>query len=44
MYYLDLGVKEGAKVVAGGKRVGNVGYFIEPTIFVNVEDQMKFAQ
>ena len=44
MYYLDLGVKEGAKVVTGGKRVGDVGYFIAPTVFVEVQDKMKFAQ
>lgn len=28
MNYIVLGEKEGAKIVVGGKRVGNVGYFI----------------
>ncbi len=36
MYYIDEGVKGGAKIAFGGKRVGNKGYFISPTIFVNV--------
>ena len=36
MGYIDSGVKEGAKIVTGGKRFGNIGFFIEPTVFVNV--------
>ncbi|HEV7319294.1 MAG TPA: NAD-dependent succinate-semialdehyde dehydrogenase [Ensifer sp.] len=31
-------VQKGATVVAGGKRVGNVGYFHEPTVLVDVPD------
>ena len=42
--YVDLGTKQGAKVVAGGKRVGNKGYFVEPTIFDNVKDDMAIAK
>ena len=30
---IDAGRKEGAKLVAGGKRVGTKGYFIEPTVY-----------
>lgn len=44
LYYIDSGVKEGAKVVTGGKRVGEKGYFIAPTIFSEVEDHMKIAK
>lgn len=44
MGYIDKGVKEGAKLVAGGKRVGTKGYFIEPTIFADVTDDMIIAK
>jgi aldehyde dehydrogenase (NAD+) len=30
--------------LAGGNRVGNKGYFIEPTVFADVQDTMKIAQ
>ena len=33
--YVDAGVKAGAKVAAGGKRLGAAGYFFEPTVLVN---------
>ena len=49
--YIDSGEKEGATRIAGGKRVhvdtGNVdseGFYIEPTIFDNVNPQQKIAQ
>jgi aldehyde dehydrogenase (NAD+) len=44
MGYIDAGKKEGAKLLTGGKRVGNKGYFIEPTVFDNVQDEMKIAR
>jgi aldehyde dehydrogenase (NAD+) len=44
MGYIDSGKKEGAKLLAGGKRVGTKGYFIEPTVFTNVKDEMKIAR
>ncbi len=44
MGYIDSGKKEGAKLLAGGKRVGDKGYFIEPTVFANVTDEMKIAR
>lgn len=44
MKYIELGKKEGAKLVQGGKRVGDKGFFIEPTIFTNVEDEMTIAK
>ena len=34
--YIDTGRKEGAKVLSGGNRVDGAGYFIQPTIFVDV--------
>ncbi len=42
--YVDLGQKQGAKLVTGGKRVGEKGFFIEPTIFDNVKDDMAIAR
>jgi aldehyde dehydrogenase (NAD+) len=44
MGYIDAGQKEGAKMLCGGKRVGNKGYFIEPTVFDGVQDSMKIAR
>ena len=44
MGYIDSGIKQGAKVITGGKRVGEKGYFIEPTIFVDVKDNMTIAK
>src|SRR3977135_2219195 len=44
MSYIAAGKKEKAKVVTGGNRVGAKGYFIEPTVFADVQDNMKIAQ
>ena len=45
--YIEQGKKEGAKLIAGGNRVsldGSKGFFIEPTIFSDVKNEMKIAQ
>ena len=42
--YIDAGKQEGATLVAGGNRVGSTGYFVEPTIFSGVRNEMKIAQ
>jgi aldehyde dehydrogenase (NAD+) len=44
MGYIDAGKREGAKLVCGGDRVGDKGYFIQPTVFSDVEDHMKISQ
>ncbi len=44
MSYIDVGQKEGARLVAGGCRVGDKGYFIAPTVFADVNDDMKIAR
>ncbi|THU99012.1 aldehyde dehydrogenase [Dendrothele bispora CBS 962.96] len=44
MSYIDSGKEEGATVHVGGERVGNEGYFIQPTIFTNTEPHMKIVQ
>jgi aldehyde dehydrogenase (NAD+) len=45
--YIEAGKKEGATLIAGGNRVsvdGGKGFFIEPTIFGDVKNEMKIAQ
>jgi aldehyde dehydrogenase (NAD+) len=44
MSYIDSGRKEGATLVAGGNRAGDRGYFVEPTVFADVRDNMKIAE
>lgn len=44
MGYIESGQGEGATLAWGGKRVGNRGYFIEPTVFADVQDGMKIAR
>jgi aldehyde dehydrogenase (NAD+) len=44
LYYISLGQEEGAHCVTGGRRWGNRGYFIEPTLFDNVTDEMSIAK
>jgi aldehyde dehydrogenase (NAD+) len=42
--YIESGKEDGAKLECGGERVGNKGYFIQPTIFSDVKDHMKIAR
>lgn len=42
--YIEIGKKEGARLVCGGKRIGKYGHFVEPTIFADVEDHMVIAK
>jgi aldehyde dehydrogenase (NAD+) len=42
--YIDRGRAEGAACVAGGRRVGDRGYFVEPTVFTDVTDEMDIAR
>jgi aldehyde dehydrogenase (NAD+) len=44
MGYIGSGRSEGAKLVCGGERVGDKGYFIQPTVFADVQDDMKIAK
>lgn len=44
MNYIEAGKKSGATVETGGKRKGDKGYFIEPTIFSNVTEDMSIMQ
>jgi aldehyde dehydrogenase (NAD+) len=42
--YIDIGRREGAKVAAGGARVGDVGYFVAPTVLADVRHEMRVSQ
>jgi acyl-CoA reductase-like NAD-dependent aldehyde dehydrogenase len=42
--YIKIGKAEGASVVTGGSRLGDQGYFVEPTVFANVEHEMRISQ
>lgn len=41
---IESGRKEGAKLETGGEKIGNEGYFIQPTVFSNVTDNMTIAK
>ncbi|XP_022111781.1 LOW QUALITY PROTEIN: aldehyde dehydrogenase, mitochondrial-like [Acanthaster planci] len=41
---IDSGKQEGAKLLTGGQRQGDRGYFIQPTIFGEVKDDMRIAR
>jgi len=44
--YIDAGKKEGARVVVGGGRPAGLpkGWYVEPTLFADVDNRMKIAQ
>ena len=46
--YIEIGKKEGAKIVLGGHRIMKPGYekgfFVEPTIFVDTKPDMRIVQ
>jgi aldehyde dehydrogenase (NAD+) len=42
--YIEAGKREGATLACGGERVGDRGYFIQPTVFSDVRDEMKIAR
>ena len=42
--YIEIGKAEGATVAAGGSRLGDQGYFVEPTVFAGVEPDMRISQ
>ena len=46
--YIDIGLKEGATLVCGGKRLQTEGlengYFVEPTIFINTTEDMRIVK
>uniref|UniRef100_A0A4D5R9U2 Retinal dehydrogenase 1 n=1 Tax=Scolopendra viridis TaxID=118503 RepID=A0A4D5R9U2_SCOVI len=41
---IESGKKEGASLLCGGERHGDKGYFIKPTVFADVNDNMRIAK
>lgn len=39
--YIEIGKKSGAQIACGGKRLDRPGYFIEPTVFVDANNDMQ---
>lgn len=44
MSYISTGKKQGAKVACGGERIGDKGFFIQPTIFTGVHEEMTICK
>ncbi|MEO6694033.1 MAG: aldehyde dehydrogenase family protein, partial [Ignavibacteria bacterium] len=44
MDYIKIGKEEGAEILTGGKQSGDNGFYIEPTVFINVNNKMRIAQ
>jgi aldehyde dehydrogenase (NAD+) len=44
MSYIEKGKSQGARCVTGGERLGKQGFFIKPTIFTDVKDDMEIAR
>jgi len=42
--YTQIGLEEGAKLLYGGRKIGGKGFFYQPTIFTNVDIDMRIAQ
>ncbi|KDP33652.1 hypothetical protein JCGZ_07223 [Jatropha curcas] len=42
--YIEHGKREGATLLTGGKALGNKGYFLQPTIFTEVKEDMLIAK
>jgi aldehyde dehydrogenase (NAD+) len=44
--YIEIGKREGARLVCGGKSPAHLqrGYYLEPTIFADVTNEMRIAQ
>lgn len=44
MDYIEKGIKEGGRLLAGGSRRDGEGYFIQPTVIVDVDPRATIAQ
>ncbi len=42
--YIDQGIADGARVLTGGKRWGTEGYFVEPTVLVDVHPDFSVVR
>ena len=44
MGYIEKGIEEGAEVLCGGSNPFDQGYFVSPTVFADVNDEMTIAK
>ena len=44
MNYIKIGKEEGAEILTGGKGTDTSGFYIEPTVFINVNNKMRISQ
>lgn len=44
MGYIEKGKKEGARLVAGGERMGDKGYYVAPTVFADCSPEMTIVK
>jgi phenylacetaldehyde dehydrogenase len=42
--FIESGLQEGAKIAVGGKRHGDRGYFVQPTVLTNTKPSMKVVR
>ena len=42
--YFEIAKSDGAQIAAGGKRVGETGFFVTPTLFTKADNQMRIAR
>jgi acyl-CoA reductase-like NAD-dependent aldehyde dehydrogenase len=42
--YVQSGIEQGASLVYGGQKVGDKGYFMQPTVFADANQSMKIVQ
>ena len=42
--YVDSGLQQGAKAVVGGRKMSGSGYFVEPTVLIDVKPEMKVVR
>lgn len=42
--YFEIAKSDGAKIAAGGERVGEAGFFVRPTLFTKADNQMRIAR
>ena len=42
--YAAQGVKDGARLLAGGNRAGGAGFFMQPTVFADVKPNMSIVR
>ena len=44
MEHIESGQRQGANLICGGRRWGDIGNFVEPTIFADCQDEMTIAR